>query len=131
VTLPGADWELVPDSRAELELRHTRSAAGMLVHASCEPGTVRRSLEVLRLQLLIGLRERRVAESGLVSVNGREAAHAILEARMDGHRERVRIELYVVKGERCVYDLLYAAPPAAFAARQGDFQRFVASFDSE
>jgi hypothetical protein len=45
--------------------------------------------------------------------------------------ERVRIESYTLKGERCVYDLLYVAEPAAFDAWRADFQRFVDSFAGE
>jgi len=34
----------------------------------------------------------------------------------------------VVKGDRCVYDLMYAAPAARFEAWRSDFDRMVASF---
>ena len=40
----------------------------------------------------------------------------------------MRIESYVVKGEHCVWDLLYAAAPGAFDATREDFQRLVESF---
>jgi hypothetical protein len=41
--------------------------------------------------------------------------------------ERLRVELFVVKGERCVYDLMYAAPPVAFEQWRADFHRFAGS----
>jgi hypothetical protein len=37
----------------------------------------------------------------------------------------------VVKGDRCVYDLVYAAPPADFERWRGDFQRLVGTFRLE
>ena len=40
----------------------------------------------------------------------------------------MRIESYVVKGEHCVWDLLYVAEPSAFDATRGDFQALVESF---
>jgi hypothetical protein len=40
----------------------------------------------------------------------------------------VRAETVTVVDARCVYDLIYAAPGAAFAGRHADFDRFVASF---
>jgi hypothetical protein len=36
-----------------------------------------------------------------------------------------------VKDGRCVYDLLYVAPPASFESSRGDFERFVGSFAAE
>ena len=36
-----------------------------------------------------------------------------------------------MKDERCLYDFLYVAPPAAFEATRGDFASFVDSFGTE
>jgi hypothetical protein len=57
--------------------------------------------------------------------------HLVVEGRMRDSRERVRIESYMVKDRRCVYDLLYVAPPGAFESSRGDFERFVGSFAPE
>jgi hypothetical protein len=40
----------------------------------------------------------------------------------------VRVESYVVKDDRCVYDLLFVAVPDVFEARRPAFQAFVDSF---
>jgi hypothetical protein len=128
VTLPGAAWEVAPDSRADLELRHRTAPAGMLVNALCDPAVVRRGGDVLAQHLLLGMRDREVIEVNEVPVNGRAASHRLLEGRMRQSDERARIESYTLKGERCVYDLLYVAAPDAFDAWRGDFQRFVDSF---
>jgi formyltetrahydrofolate hydrolase len=77
---------------------------------------------------MFGLRDRVVVESGEVPVNGRMAAHTVMEGRMKTSDARVRIESYVVKGEHCVWDLLYTAEPASFDASRGDFQALVESF---
>jgi hypothetical protein len=45
--------------------------------------------------------------------------------------ERVRVEAYVLKDERCVYDLLYVAPAVAFDALRADFEGVVQSFTAE
>ena len=50
---------------------------------------------------------------------------------MRDSKRRVRIESYTVKNDRCVYDLLYVASPAAFDSSRADFERFVDSFTAE
>jgi hypothetical protein len=60
-----------------------------------------------------------------------EAAHAIVEAGVGTGGERVRMEAYVLKDERCVYDLVYVASPETFEAQRPDFKRFVDSFAKE
>jgi hypothetical protein len=131
VTVPGAAWEVSPESRADLELRNRTAPVGMLANAVCDPAVARRGWDVLAQHLLIGVRDRTVVERGEVPVNGRMASHRVLEGRMRQTDDRVRIESYTLKGDRCVYDLLYVAPPVAFDAWRGDFQRFVESFVGE
>ena len=66
------------------------------------------------------IRQRRTAQS----IGGRER-------RRRQSDERVRVESYTLRGERCVYDLLFVAEPQAFDAGRGDFRRFVESFSGE
>ena len=128
---PDGAWRIVDDSRADLELRHRTAAAGMLVNGACDPGVARRGPEVLARHLLMGLRDRVELERGEVPVNGRVASHRLLEGRMRQSDERVRVESYTLRGERCVYDLLFVAEPQAFDAGRSDFRRFVESFSGE
>ncbi len=130
VTLPGPGWEVVDASRADLEVRRRDGAAGMVAHATCGDAA-RRSPSALVGALLAGLRDRRLLEREQVSLDGRPASHAVVEARGAPRSGPVRIETYTVVGERCVYDLLYAAPPDAFDTWRGDFRGFAASFRTE
>ena len=131
MTVPGPAWEVAPESRADLELRHRTAPVGMLVNAVCDPAVARRDWGVLAQHLLIGMRDREVVESDEAPVNGRVASHRVLEGRMRQTDDRVRIESYTLKGDRCVYDLLYVGTPAAFDTWRGDFRRFVESFAGE
>jgi hypothetical protein len=132
VTLPpDGGWRIVDESRADLELRHRTESAGMLVNGACDPALARRTPEVLDLHLLMGLRDRVEIERGEVPVDGRVAAHRLLEGRMRQSEERVRVETYTLRSERCVWDLILVAAPEAFDDARGDFQRFVASFAGE
>jgi hypothetical protein len=85
----------------------------------------------LERHLLLGLRERETLEENETSLAGRPGVHMLVEGRMRDSTERVRIESYTLKDGRCVYDLLYAAPPDTFESSREDFGRFVQSFEAE
>ena len=128
---PDGAWRIVDDSRADLELRHRWAPAGMLVNGVCDPAVARRGAGILARHLLLGMRDRVEIERGDVPVNGRVASHRLLEGRMRQSEDRVRVESYTLKDDRCVYDLLFVAAPDAFEAERGDFRQFVESFAGE
>src|SRR5205823_481925 len=97
------------DPEADVAWRRESPPARMLVSGSCEDGLPRRPLGVLTRHLLMGLRQRTVIERGEASVGGRPAGHVVVEGRVDEEGEPLRVEAYVVKDARCVYDFLYAA----------------------
>ena len=131
LTLPGPDWSVAADSKADLELRHQDGLAAMLANAECDDRAKSRSAGLLLGQLLIGLHDRATIEQNEVSLNGRQALHRVLDGRVAAAGAPTRIEAYVLKDQSCVYDFAYAAPPAAFEAWRADFRRFVESFAKE
>ena len=133
VAVPGPEWVVAPQGRADLELHHRAGAAGMFVNAECGNPAARTAVDVAALarRLLVGMRDHDVLENGAATLDGAPALRALVEARVGGRKDAVRLEVYVMKDARCVYDLVYAAPPAEFAAGQPDFQRFVESFARE
>jgi len=131
VTIPGPAWRVIDGSRAELELRRSDGAAGMLAHATCRPDLARRDVGVLERHLLLGLRDRATLEDDEIAIDGRPAAHRVLDGRSRDGEERVRVESYMLKHGGCVYDLLYVGSPDAFDDGRGDFSRFVKSFALE
>ena len=128
VTLPGEAWRAVADSRADLELRHQHAQAAILVNAACQAPLAHRSVSVLTREILAGFSGREVHEREVVSLAGREAEHVVVEGHDGPSRQRVRVELYVARDERCVYDLLYAATPEDFAVGRADFRTLVGTF---
>lgn len=126
MSLPSRLWRVSSDSRADLELKHARAQAGILAHATCEGNASLRSLPVLARHLTFGFTDRRMLERGAASVAGRPAIRMLLEGRLDG--VPVKVEAYVIKGERCVYDLVYVAPPPDFSTGEPDFRALVRSF---
>ena len=131
LTLPGPDWSVAADSKADLELRHQDGLAAMLANAECDDRARSRSAGLLLGQLLIGLRDRATIEQNEVSLNGRQALHRVLDGRVAADGAPTRIEAYVLIEQGCVYDFAYAAPPASFEAWRADFRRFVESFAKE
>lgn len=126
MSLPAGLWRASTDGRADLELARTGSRAGILAHATCEGKPPERPLPVLVRHLTFGLEGRRLVEQEEVTVANRRGIRLLLEGHLDGMP--VRVEAFVLKGEGCVYDLLYVAPPAEFAAGLGEFRDFVGSF---
>ena len=131
IAVPGAGWRVIGDSQADLELQRADGAAGMLATATCRPEMTRRRWAVLERHLLLGLRERETLEESETSLAGLRGVRVVVEGRMRDSDDRIRIEAYTLKDDRCVYDLVYAAPPASFAASHDTFARFVASFRPE
>jgi hypothetical protein len=127
VRIPGPEWTVVDDSRADLQLKARDGRAGMLAHATCEAYAIRRPANVLQRQLLIGLQDRRIVERSEVTVGRFPGTRSVVEAAADDD-SRVRIETVTATDGRCVYDLIYAAPLDIFDARRAAFDEFVASF---
>lgn len=127
VTLPmGPGWEVASDGPADLELRRPAVRAGIAVNATCAGNAPTRPLAVLSRHLVFGMQAKEILERKEVAVAGHRALRLLLEGRLNG--APVQVEAYVVKGEGCVYDLIYAAPPEAFTGGLEDFRAVVGSF---
>lgn len=122
----GPGWEVAADGPADLLLRHPASRAGILVNATCEGKPPSRSLAVLSRHLTFGIQSKEVLEREEVTVAGHRAMRLLLDGRADG--APIQVEAFVVKGEGCVFDLIYAAPPEEFAAGAEEFRAVVGSF---
>ena len=131
VAVPGPGWDVTTASDTELTLRHRGARAGILANADCGAASARGDLEALARRLFVGFHGRAILERDAAAVGGLPARHAVMEAQVTGDDDRMRVEAYVVKDERCVYDLVYVAPVAAAPGPRDDFQRFVDSFTRE
>src|SRR5256886_5337802 len=103
----------------------------MLAHATCGGRAPAPRLEALSRHLLIGFQTRAIVEWGDVSVNGRRTAHAVLDGRLATGGALTRVETYVLKDGRCVYDFALVAPPASFETWRAAFRGLVDSFAAE
>jgi hypothetical protein len=131
VAIPGPTWATVDSSDADLELRHRAVPAGIVANAECGRGAGRWPASVLLRHLLVGLSDRTPIERADVVLDGHPATRVVLEAAASAGAERLRIEAWTMSDGRCVYDLLYAAPPDRFPDVYPAFERFVGSFELE
>ena len=70
--------------------------------------------------------DRETLHQTVVPMDGREAMHTILSAKLDGVPKA--FDAFVLKKDGCVYDFVYITPPAKFEANRAPFERFVAGF---
>ena len=131
IGLPGDEWTVVEASGADLELRHRTASAAMLANATCGDATPAPGLDVLSRHLLMGFHSRAIVEWEDVAVDGRRAAHAVLDGRLAAGDALTRVETYVMKDERCVYDFALVAPPESFERWRTAFRELVDSFATE
>jgi hypothetical protein len=72
----------------------------------------------------MGTTEREFDVQEVIPFDRREAMHTRLRAKLDG--VPMQYDIYVMKRDGCVYDLVYVAPPDRFLDGAGGFERFVA-----
>jgi hypothetical protein len=126
VGVPRDGWTVEPDAAADLQLERTGTSRAMLVDASCGGPEMDRSLDILARHLTFGLTDRSTVESDIWNVDGRSAAHRVIRGRRNG--VDVTVEAVVLKGQRCIHDFLYVAPPGEFEDGRHDFRLLVESF---
>ncbi len=106
---------------------HDEARQGLIaLFQSCEDEG-RLPLRILARRLFFGLKEKQVLEQNLVSLDGSEAIHTLLQAELGG--DEVKVSSYVVKKADCVYDLVYLAPPSSFDSGLPDFEQFVRGWE--
>ncbi|MEM6787287.1 MAG: hypothetical protein AAF715_07175 [Myxococcota bacterium] len=118
-------WKRIDHSHA-LAYRHEPHQSTIMVHARCDVPSDDVPLMALKNHLFLQFTEREVHAEEVVPFDGREALHTELTASLDG--VPMRYDVWVLKKDGCVYDLLYAAPPERFGAGRGSFRALVDGF---
>lgn len=121
----GAGWQR-HESDADLAFYDRALDAMIMVNSEC-PMEHDAPLPVAANTLLIGFTDRQVLAEERVPMLGREALHRRLRARLDG--APLELDLFVLKKDDCLYDLVYLAPPSSAASGAADFARLVSGFD--
>jgi hypothetical protein len=122
-------WKPMSRSEAALAFRDETGGRSILVNARCGQDEDDVPLASLTQHLFISFTRREIEDQKVVPFDRREALHTVLTADLDG--VPMRYDVWVMKKDGCVYDILYFAPPAQFERGRAAFARFVEGFTTE
>lgn len=115
-------WRRITVEGADIAFRDDDRSGSTLVDVRCDSHDKNAPLSALTGHLIMGTTERAFETEEVIPFDRREALHTILRAKLDG--VPMQYDIYVMKKDGCVFDLVYVAPPDRFAAGAADFERF-------
>ncbi len=124
-TVP-SDWRPIHVSDANLAFRDDAHEASVMINGRCIPDDGDAPLASLTEHLIMGTTERKFLVEETVPLDAREAQHTVLEAKLDG--VRMAYDIFVLKKNGCIYDLVYVGPPDAIRAGAPGFEQLARSF---
>ena len=113
---------------ALLAFRDPKTPATIAVSGRCGSDGDDVPLESLTHHLFLSFTERTVESQVRVQLDGREALHTAMLARLDGVPKRFSV--FVFKKNSCVYDFVHVAAPGASAEGRHEFVSFVQGFST-
>jgi hypothetical protein len=117
-----AGWRRVEVDGADLAFRDDAREGSTLFDVRCGRRDDDAPLSVLTGHLMMGTTERELETQETIPFDGREAMHSAFRAKLDG--VPMRYDIYVMKKDGCVYDIVYVAPPDHFDEGARDFELF-------
>ncbi|HEY8090660.1 MAG TPA: hypothetical protein VIF09_22515 [Polyangiaceae bacterium] len=114
-------WRPVQVQGADLAFHDARGGSAMF-DVRCGQRDDDAPLSILTEHLIMGTTERDFSSQETVPFDGREALHTLMRAKLDG--VPMQYDLYVMKKDGCVYDVVYVVPPDRFTEGEADFDRF-------
>jgi hypothetical protein len=122
-------WRRIDVGGADLAFRDDERGGSALFNVRCGERGDDAPLAVLTNHLVMGTTEREFDAQDTVPFDGREALHTLLRAKLDG--VPMQYDIYVMKKDGCLYDLVYVAPPGRFPDGAADFERFARGLRTE
>jgi hypothetical protein len=119
-------WRPIRVSDASLAFRDDAHAASVLVNGRCIPDDGDAPLSSLTGHLLLGTTERQFLVEETVAMDEREARHTVLQAKLDG--VLMAFDIFVLKKNGCVYDLVYVGTPDDARGGALEFERLARGF---
>jgi hypothetical protein len=119
-------WAPVHVDNATLAYRDEAHRASVLIDGRCHAKDDDVPLLALTDHLVAGTTERAIALQETLPFDAREAMHTRMRAKLDG--VPMDYDIFVVKKDACVYDLVYLGAPGAMDAGVAPFEQFVGTF---
>lgn len=116
-------WRRVGIEGADLAFRDDEREGSALFDVRCDTHGQDAPLSILTEDLMMGTTERDFQSQKVLPFDGREAMHTLVRAKLDG--VSMEYDIFVMKKDGCVYDMVYVAPPSHFTAGNRDFEKFV------
>ncbi len=113
-------------AHARLAFRDESAETTVVVNARCGEPSDDAPLLALTAHLFLMFTEREVIEQTTITMDGREALHTLLRAKLDGVAKM--FDAYVLKKDGCVYDFVSIADPVPSPANRAAFSAFVGGF---
>jgi hypothetical protein len=117
-----AGWQRVFVEGADVAYRDQARDGSTLFDVRCHARDDDAPLSVLTEHLIMGTTDRELDAQDVVPFDGREAMHTLMRAKLDG--VPMQYDIYVMKKDGCVYDLVYVALPDRYTRGAEDFERF-------
>jgi hypothetical protein len=120
------EWRSVRVSDADVVFRDDAHEASVLINGRCIPESADAPLNALTEHLIMGTTDRQFSVEETLAFDAREARHSVLRAKLDG--VVMGYDLYVMKKNGCVYDLVYVGDPERMQAGMPAFEQFARGF---
>ncbi len=121
-------WQRIEATHTQLAFRDDGAEATILVNGRCGKDGDDVPLQALTQHLFIGLTERETIEQKVIPLDGREAMHTVMRAKLDGVPKMY--DAYVLKKDGCVYDLVGIWAVEKFEAQRAAFDTFAMGFQT-
>jgi hypothetical protein len=121
-----ASWRHLDVTGARLAFRDDAAESTVLVNARCGKDGDDVPLVALTKHLFMNFTDRETVDQKIVPLDGREAMHTVMGAKLDG--VPMMFDAYVLKKDGCVYDFVDISAPPQFAANRPVFERFLSGF---
>ncbi len=123
-----ASWQRIDADGASLAFRDVAGDATVMLSGRCGRGEDDVPLASLTQHLFLQFTDRDQALQEVVPFDGREAMHTVTSAKLDGVAKK--FDVWVMKKDGCVYDMIFIAEPAHFDVGVADFRKFVGGFST-
>jgi hypothetical protein len=125
---PPAEWQRLDVPQGSLAFRDEANDATIAVNGRCGKDSDDVPLRSLTEHLFFQFTDRVVERQEVVPFDEREAMHTVMTAKLDGVPKK--FDVWVLKKDGCVYDLLYIARPSSFDAGVTSFRQFARGFSA-
>jgi hypothetical protein len=119
-------WKPLSVTSARLAFRDETGDFTVLVNGRCGKDGDDVPLLALTKHLFMNFTEPETTEQKIIPMDGREAMHTVMRAKLDG--VPMAFDAYVLKKDGCVYDFVGISTPPSFQANRRAFENFVSGF---